>query len=314
MWSRHRYRLSRQRTFCPNCGKRDFKQYVDTYRNDTPVAPECGRCNRERKCGYQLSPKEYFTNNYMVYDYRDDEKRRYMSAYSELQKLDAKPLYEPDPWFIDKWKSGWALTPVGYKMVKMFDYETASTVALMMGLGGAEDNTAAYICTDVYGRIRTAKLIEYDAYCHRVKGAGAKWAHTMHSGNRGEVRGIPFFGSDMAHKKHCATIVVVESEKTAYFLNCYFCYRKKARFVAIACGGASNLVINELDFTRVTDLHRARVLLHRNVILLPDADMVEKWQEVGKELTLFCRSVRVVDTRLPPLSLTDSQDVGDLFE
>lgn len=46
---------------CPHCGhKREWTLYVDA--NNRPIAPEVGKCNRER-CGGHTTPSEYFKQN-----------------------------------------------------------------------------------------------------------------------------------------------------------------------------------------------------------------------------------------------------------
>src|SRR5690554_2388464 len=51
---------------CPACNKeRSFTLYIDNSTNE-PLHKEVGKCNREDKCGYHLTPKEYFENNGIV--------------------------------------------------------------------------------------------------------------------------------------------------------------------------------------------------------------------------------------------------------
>ena len=57
------YKSIASRHTCPECKhKRCFSRYVDTV--GTISFPEyVGRCNREQKCGYHLTPKTYFEQN-----------------------------------------------------------------------------------------------------------------------------------------------------------------------------------------------------------------------------------------------------------
>lgn len=53
-----KYAGMKTRHVCPSCGhKGEFTFYVDA--QEKPIAPEVGRCNRER-CGYHLTPSNYF--------------------------------------------------------------------------------------------------------------------------------------------------------------------------------------------------------------------------------------------------------------
>ena len=65
----HKYRLEpyngmNTRYHCPSCQQRDktFSLYIDTESGEH-IHPFVGRCNRESKCGYHYTPKQYFQDN-----------------------------------------------------------------------------------------------------------------------------------------------------------------------------------------------------------------------------------------------------------
>ena len=48
---------------CPSCKqKQTFTYYIDA-NTEEAINPLVGRCNREIKCGYHYTPKEYFKDN-----------------------------------------------------------------------------------------------------------------------------------------------------------------------------------------------------------------------------------------------------------
>lgn len=48
---------------CPQCKtKQSFTLYINGETNQ-PIHPTVGKCNREIKCGYHYTPKQYFTDN-----------------------------------------------------------------------------------------------------------------------------------------------------------------------------------------------------------------------------------------------------------
>ena len=54
------YRGLDSRYTCPECGgHKAFVRYIDS-ETKKGIAPEVGRCNREIKCGYHLTPSQYF--------------------------------------------------------------------------------------------------------------------------------------------------------------------------------------------------------------------------------------------------------------
>lgn len=57
------YRNPGSRHCCPECHRpRSFVRYIDT--EEKIVFPDyVGRCNREQKCGYHYSPKQYFADH-----------------------------------------------------------------------------------------------------------------------------------------------------------------------------------------------------------------------------------------------------------
>jgi hypothetical protein len=59
------YKGSSTRYRCPKCKQKSFVRYLDVQTGEH-ISPKVGRCNRESKCGYHYSPKQYFADN----DYR----------------------------------------------------------------------------------------------------------------------------------------------------------------------------------------------------------------------------------------------------
>ena len=54
------YKSRADRKECPNCHvKGCFSQYIDT-EGRIAFPPDVGRCNREHKCGYHYTPKQFF--------------------------------------------------------------------------------------------------------------------------------------------------------------------------------------------------------------------------------------------------------------
>ena len=57
--------------------------------------------------------------------------------------------------------------------------------------------------------------------------------------------------------------------------------------------------------------YRASFLRRRQLIILPDADMVAQWREYSKSLEPYAAGVHFVDVCRQPFSLTGSQDIAD---
>ena len=54
---------------CPDCQQSDktFSRYIDKETGEH-IHPNVGRCNREIKCGYHYTPKQYFQDNNISFD------------------------------------------------------------------------------------------------------------------------------------------------------------------------------------------------------------------------------------------------------
>lgn len=64
MEKEYRYSLDNRRGanfihICPNCGKREFKRYIDNTTMEY-IAEDVGKCNRLIKCGFHKPPKVHF--------------------------------------------------------------------------------------------------------------------------------------------------------------------------------------------------------------------------------------------------------------
>ena len=58
-----KYKGISTRHTCPECGqKQSFTLYLDGNTNE-PIHRTVGKCNRESKCGYHYTPKQYFLDN-----------------------------------------------------------------------------------------------------------------------------------------------------------------------------------------------------------------------------------------------------------
>lgn len=57
------YKGKTTRHTCPECGaKESFTLYVDGNTHQ-PINKRVGKCNRESKCGYHYTPKQFFLDN-----------------------------------------------------------------------------------------------------------------------------------------------------------------------------------------------------------------------------------------------------------
>lgn len=123
---------------------------------------------------------------------------------------------------------------------------------------------------DSQGKIRTGKIMLYSsATGKRIQEpfSHITWAHTVLKQPEFNLKQC-FFGEHLL-QGNSKTVAVVESEKTAIIASQYL-----PCFVWLAVGGLANL-----------SPQRCAILTGRNVILFPDLNGFQKWQEKAKELS-----------------------------
>ena len=289
----YRYKLGRITGVCPACGKRRFKYYVDS-RTGRIIDPECGRCNREHSCGYHRSPRDAGIDGNTMSAFVSPARRK-------------EPSHLPVPTFAKA-----PYCPLTQYLRGLFGKEPVERWCRLMGVDTFPDDPRKTIfwLQDRKGVNRSGKLMAYGDDGHRLHGK-------TDTGYLHKAFAIPdydfeacFFGEHLAAQHPNHTIILVESEKSALMMNIQMEQEGYIdRYICLATSGASNV---RTDKSRMDDpWYRLNILKGRRVILLPDADMAESWDEAAKALRPYTSSVTVLDPRRPPFSLSGSQDVAD---
>ncbi len=301
-----RYSLGRLQGICPSCHRRTFKFYIDSL-TGRPLHHSCGRCNREVKCRYHLRPSQLGLHNrpvvggFVAENHRQPAKPSFVSGYvmaSCCRRVEDDPLFR------------YMVSMAPEEIVRRaFERCLTRHTQLMR-------SATLFALMDAQGRFRSAKVIAYGSDGHRLKNRrGVPPVGYLHSLLR-----LPlfvyegcYFCSHLATDYPEATLLMVESEKTALMLNMMIDWSGQwGRYVALASGGASAL--RHDPAMRGRETYRTAVLRRRRVVLLPDADMVERWQADGATLRDVCKEVRLVDVRRAPYCLSGSMDMADYIE
>lgn len=264
---------------CPSCGRnRCFTKYVDEA--DEVVFPDSvGKCDHENSCGYHYTPKDYFHDN----------------GTESISSVEWKPQrYAPvakpsEPSFIDpaimkRSLVHYDINPLFCYLSKIFGDEETHRLfhEYRVGTSAKWGGSTVYWQIDQYNKVRTGKVMLYDkANGHRVKEPNAyvSWAHSELKLANYNLRQC-FFGEHLLPINPKATVVIVESEKTALI-----CSHFLKDYVWIATGG-KNACLNS---------DAVKVLSGRDVMLIPDLGATEKWNEKIAILKPICKSVVVSD-------------------
>lgn len=167
---------------------------------------------------------------------------------------------------------------------------------------------------DREGNYRSGKVMAYDSTTgHRLKIADRVTVNYAHALARLPDYNFQacYYGEYAAATNQKACLIVVESEKTALLIRLMLSalVTNTHRFEMIATSGASNFGV---DPFRLKDPHyRMAVLYNRDLIVIPDADMTERWRQCAERLRPYTRSLRFVDVTAEPFSLVGSDDIGD---
>lgn len=236
--------------------------------------------------------------------------------------------------------TGLQFCPVSEMLRRRFSMLTFANVTSAYRLEYiARGNYTLYLYIDAAQRIRSGKLMRYTADAHRDKiGDNAtKWLHS--------IKGIPadfnyvgaFFGSHLigmdfhpdgcikalgsnrhlfgndsgiGHAQSSATVIVVESEKSALVVASWLMeHRLFDRYRVIATGGSSGI---NIDSSRINDpYYKYAPLLRRRLILIPDADAYDKWDDFAMRNSRYFGYIKIMDIRR--MALTPTDDIADII-
>lgn len=301
---RHRFILEpykgiTSRHSCPECKhKRCFSRYVDTESRIT--FPEyVGRCDREQKCGYHLTPKIYFEQN------------PEQCEQSQVYERRSRPTPLPLPiGYIDGSLAERSMSH--YKENKLFQFlssqfgkdESLRLVELYrVGTANHWQGSTVFWQTDIQGKVRTGKIMLYNPTTgRRIKEPHnhITWAHSILHKDGFNLKQC-FFGEHLLPKDTKKSVAIVESEKTALIASFYL-----PHFLWIASGGKNGCFREE----------NLNVLKGRNVLLFPDLGATDDWaaristmQQMGITVKLF----DYLDKNATPEQRKNGFDIADFL-
>lgn len=267
------YKGIKSRHRCPACNDsgKSFVRYVDKFTLEY-ISEIVGRCNRESKCAYHYTPKQYFRDNNIPFE-----------------KQPLKIHYQPEP--IEAAHKEVSFIEISIFKQTLKDYRENNFVIFLISLFGTEVTnrliSTYFIGTskhwrgatifwqiDFEGSIRTGKIMLYNAQTgKRVKQPvnHITWVH--------KILKLPdfklmqcFFGEHLL-RNNIKQVAIVESEKTAIIASVYL-----PQFIWLAVGSLSNL-----------NAEKCKVLHKRTVVLFPDINGYEIWNAKVKMMSLNIR-------------------------
>lgn len=275
----HRYILEpykglKTRYTCPSCNKpKEFTMYIDTL-TEEHIHSSVGKCNREIKCGYNYSPKQYFQDNYLPFD--TTPVKRYITPLATPLKIS----------FIDveifkESLSSYEENNFVKFLIHIFGNEVTNELIAKYFIGTNTNSwkgATLFWEIDLQGKIRTGKIMLYDSVTgKRVKQPydHINWMHSVLKLPEYKLQQC-LFGTHLLSDK-TKPIAIVESEKTAIIASVYL-----PQFIWCAAGGFQNINAEKL-----------KLLRERNVVLFPDLNAFDRWKAKASELSLS--SITIID-------------------
>ena len=288
------YKGRKSRHPCPACRQRyEFTRFVNTETGEY-LPEEVGICNRSSKCGYSYTPKQYFADNPKTEKTKSKsasnarpKPRNYGFANpiirTEIQKTDYIPFDHLLPTL-----SGYDQNAFIDFLFALFpeDLETVWMSAKRYFIGTYAHRCGAYTSfpyIDRRKRIERAKLIRFNAETgKRLKGDYDTSSLSAILKKQGKLKedfnlGNCFFGEHLLAVDEEKPVALVESEKSA--LVGAICFPD---MFWLACGSKQSL-----------KAERLKRLGTREIILYPDADGFELWNQVAIDARRLGLSIKV---------------------
>lgn len=287
----YRYHLKKwsgksSRLTCPSCGRPHcFSPYVDAEGKE--VGKEYGRCDHENSCGYvKYPPSDYQYRERPMYRDCKPHQPSALRLSVERQVAHARKVVpvatqtEDDictiPFATIRPTIRFApSSPLIAFLLTIFPESIVRQVISDYCLGTSKAGDTVYYQIDVQGRVRTGKVMKYDAATgHRVKDESVDgrvtWVHSLLKAKKQ----LPadweltqsLFGEHLLKSYPDKVVALVEAEKTAIIGACAF-----PEFLWVSVGGKSQLG------------DKVEVLEGRRIVAFPDLDAHDTWVEKIEE-------------------------------
>lgn len=265
---------------CPLCEhKRCFTRYIDT-ENIVEFPNHVGRCNREQKCGYHFTPKQYFEQN--------PQKKAGLKVNVPHSKNNQHQPPIPIS-FIDKSAVNRSLAHYPHNKLYQFlssQFGNKQALELMqryhVGTANLWDGATIFWQTDKTGKVRTGKIMLYNPITgKRIKQPHnhISWVHSLVGPKEFNLKQC-FFGEHLLPIDKSLTVGIVESEKSALIASYYI-----TQYRWIASGGKHGCMNSD----------NLNVLKGRKVVLFPDLGVFAEWNRKAMQMQKSGIEVKVFD-------------------
>lgn len=300
---------------CPSCRKpKEFTRYIDTQTGQY-LADHVGRCNREDKCRYHYTPKQYFEEQKSLPNPKPPTKTSSPQKPippAPAHSLEGAERQPQTPGIIpfEIFRNSLRKYPdnnfVAYLNL-LFDAGLVKQLIQRFYIGASKHWPGATVFwqIDLNYRIRAGKIMLY----HSLTGKRVKepynhitWVHSILTIKNYTLSQCFFGEHQLKHEPQDKPVAIVESEKTAIIAAAYL-----PQFIWIATGGKNGC--------QWKNFRVCKVLLGRKVILFPDlGEAFPQWQTAANTLRQYGINVAVSDLLERKAAVADRQNGLDLAD
>lgn len=291
------YKGKTTRHQCPECGAKDtFTYYLDGNTNE-PINKKVGRCERESKCGYHYTPKQFFADN----PTSNRNEASFVSNYSHNPKPITPALPMGTIHFSYVQNSASNKSNFVRFLCEFMSIDQMKSISELYALGATKNSEVIFWQIDKDGKVRSGKIMQYNtATGKRIKheNGAIDWVH-----NKLKIIGkLPqdfnlqqcFFGEHLLKLYPNANVAIVESEKSAVIASVFM-----PNFVWLAAGNLNGLSID-----------KCKVLLGRTIVLYPDLGGFDKWTLKATEIQQHINCKIAVSTLLEKVATPEEREKG----
>ena len=297
-----KYKGISTRHTCPECGhKQSFTLYLDGNTHQ-PINHKVGICNRESKCGYHYPPKQFFIDNSSL-----NPPNTSNSHIPNTPSPQARVEIGFIPFSFVQRSSSYKSNFIRF-LSEILTVEQMTTLGENYALGATKNKEVIFWQIDTTGKVRTGKIMQYNPVTGRRQkhqSGAIDWVHNKlkKSGILPEEFNLQqcFFGEHLLTLYPDKTVAIVESEKSALIASAVF-----PNLVWLAAGNLNGLSID-----------KCQVLQNRTIILFPDLNAYDKWNEralqIEKECNCTIKTSTLLDNIATPEAKANGLDVADFM-
>jgi len=275
--SNHRFILEpykglNSRYLCPQCNDKgkSFSRYIDNETN-AHVNASVGKCNRESKCTYHYTPKQYFEDNKGFLTVPPHLHNNLSTSNKQLIEPTKPTSFISDTIFKSSLKGYDSNHFVTY-LFSLFGSAVTSQLISRYFIATSKhwSGSTVFWQIDTKGKIRTGKIMLYNPTTGKRIKEPYNHIHWVHKA----IKEPCFELKQCLYGQHlliddAKPVAVVESEKTAIISSVYL-----PQFIWVAVGSLNNLSADKCE-----------ILKGRTIVLFPDLNGFDKWSNKAKELS-----------------------------